>query len=240
MQKLEGYRRKIYFAIIIIALGIVMTNTLETSLGTVLIAIGGLFFISGMNDKQMAFGEMGYGNPEEETLEGIPFVFLYRKLMRESQTIDDALRIIKNAKRTCSYVYVISDAKSSSDTKPAKEKALLIANNAKEVIVFKENQDIYDPQSKKTYAKIDDVVYGSAEGEKLSQIITENYGQIDLTVIKEIAKSIAAGSNIQNVIFNPKTLESWVSNAKGTVIDDEGRACNQEWFYFNFKDALNR
>ena len=54
MQKPEGYRRKIYFAIIIIALGIVMTNTLGTSLGTVLIAIGGLFFISGMNDKRKA------------------------------------------------------------------------------------------------------------------------------------------------------------------------------------------
>ncbi len=190
--------------------------------------------ISGMNDKHMAFGEMGYGDPDEETLEGIPFIFLYRKLMRESQTIDDALEIIQNVKRTCSYIYVISDAKKSS------EKALLIANNAKEVVVFKENQDIYDPQSKTTYPKIDDVVYGSAEGDKLHQIITEKYGQIDLPVIKEIAKEIAAKSNVQNVIFNPETLESWVSNAKGTAIDEEGRACNQEWFYFNFKDALNR
>ncbi len=202
--------------------------------------------ISGMNDKQMAFGEMGYGDPDEETLEGIPFVFLYRKLMRESQTIDDALKIIQNAKRTCSYIYVISDAKavrdnkSSTGNKPGLEKALLIANNAKEVIVFKENQDIFDPQSKTTYPGIDDVVYGSAEGDKLHKIITEKYGQIDLPVMKEIAKEIAAESNVQNVIFNPGTLESWVTNAKGTSIDEAGRASNQEWFYFNFKEALNR
>ena len=116
---------------------------------------------------------------------------------------------------------------------------MLIANNAKEVVVFRENQDVFDPQSKKTYPGIDDVVYGSAEGEKLHQIITEKYGRIDLPVMKEIAKEIAAESNVQNVIFNPKTLESWVSNAKGTAIDEAGRACNQEWFYFNFKEALS-
>lgn len=37
---------------ILIALGVVMNTTLDTHLGTVLIAVGGLFFIIGMNDKR--------------------------------------------------------------------------------------------------------------------------------------------------------------------------------------------
>lgn len=52
MAKLEGYRRPIYFGIILIALGIVMNTTLDNSLGTVLIAVGGLFFIIGMSRKK--------------------------------------------------------------------------------------------------------------------------------------------------------------------------------------------
>lgn len=54
MQDLEPFRRKIYFAITLIALGVVMNTTLHTSLGTVLIAVGGLFFIAGMSEKRKA------------------------------------------------------------------------------------------------------------------------------------------------------------------------------------------
>ena len=52
MARFEGYRRPIYLGIIIIALGIVINTTLKTSLGTVLIAVGGLFFITGMSRKK--------------------------------------------------------------------------------------------------------------------------------------------------------------------------------------------
>ena len=53
--KLEEYRRYIFTAIIIIALGITFTATLKDTfgtLGTVFIAIGGLLFIIGMNKKR--------------------------------------------------------------------------------------------------------------------------------------------------------------------------------------------
>lgn len=49
------YKKFILFGIIIIAMGIVFSNTLENisgSLGTVLIAVGGLFLIIGMSRKR--------------------------------------------------------------------------------------------------------------------------------------------------------------------------------------------
>lgn len=52
MAELKGYKRKLYFGIILIALGVVMNTSLNTSLGTVMLAIGGLFFIIGMRDKR--------------------------------------------------------------------------------------------------------------------------------------------------------------------------------------------
>ncbi len=54
MQKLEGYKRTIFFAITLIALGVVLTTALDTAVGIVLIAVGGLFFIIGMNAKSKA------------------------------------------------------------------------------------------------------------------------------------------------------------------------------------------
>lgn len=51
----EKYRRYIFFGIILIALGIVFNTTLRKlsgTLGTVLIAFGGLLFIRGMSLKR--------------------------------------------------------------------------------------------------------------------------------------------------------------------------------------------
>ncbi|WP_242206715.1 hypothetical protein [Aestuariivivens insulae] len=54
-SKLELYKRFIFIGIIVIALGVTFSTTLKESvgsLGTVLIAVGGLFFIIGMSKKR--------------------------------------------------------------------------------------------------------------------------------------------------------------------------------------------
>ena len=54
-KDIENYRRYIFIGIIIIVLGIVFTTTLKDtagSLGTVFVAVGGLFFIIGMSEKR--------------------------------------------------------------------------------------------------------------------------------------------------------------------------------------------
>ncbi len=54
MQKLERYKRTIFFAITLVALGVVLSTTMKTTFGVVMIAVGGLFFIIGMNEKRKA------------------------------------------------------------------------------------------------------------------------------------------------------------------------------------------
>jgi predicted Na+-dependent transporter len=54
-RKLEKYRKLIFIGIIIIALGVTISTTIRDtigSLGTVMIAVGGLFFIMGMSMKR--------------------------------------------------------------------------------------------------------------------------------------------------------------------------------------------
>lgn len=50
---MQRYRRILFAGILIIALGVLLNTTLKTGeAGTVLIAIGGLFFIFGMQQKR--------------------------------------------------------------------------------------------------------------------------------------------------------------------------------------------
>ena len=54
---MEEARRALFLGIIIVALGVVMTTSIEgvpRPLGVVLIAVGGLFFIIGMSRKRRA------------------------------------------------------------------------------------------------------------------------------------------------------------------------------------------
>jgi uncharacterized membrane protein len=54
-KKMESYKRYIFIGMIIIALGVNLSTVFSestASLGTVLIAVGGLFFIRGMSLKK--------------------------------------------------------------------------------------------------------------------------------------------------------------------------------------------
>lgn len=190
--------------------------------------------VSGMNDRYMAFGEMGYGNPPGESLEGIPFVFLFRKLMREADNLDDVIRIISEARRTCSYVYVISDAKAEDHDR----KALLFVSDRDRVEFYPANTALVDERDAVSYPAIKDVVYGGAKSEELNAQLMSYHGRISPETLMEIAKPVALRGNVQNVIFKPATLEAWVTNAATDGRDVEGMAVNQKWYYFDFGAAL--
>jgi isopenicillin-N N-acyltransferase like protein len=190
--------------------------------------------VSGMNDRYMAFGEMGYGSPPGESLEGIPFVFLYRKLMREADNLDDVIRIISEARRTCSYVYVISDAK----TEDHDRKALLFVSDRDRVEFYPADTPLVDERNAVSYPAIKDVVYGGAKSEELYDQLMSYHGRISPETLMEIAKPVALRGNVQNVIFKPATLEAWVTNAATAGRDEEGMAVNQKWYYFDFGAAL--
>lgn len=52
---IPDFKKHFFFALMLIALGIALSNTLDTRTpGTVLVAIGGLFFIIAMSKKKQA------------------------------------------------------------------------------------------------------------------------------------------------------------------------------------------
>ncbi len=189
--------------------------------------------VSGMNDQRMAFGEMGYGNPEGETLEGIPFVFLFRKMMREASTLSQATDILKAATRTCSYVFAISDAKARD-----RDKALLFVVDRERVRIFGENAELVDERDGERFPAVEHVVYAGARPMVLHREIVRHYGKISPAVLMEIPKSVSLSGNMQNVVFAPGTLSIWVSNASNATRDEAGKASNQPYLHFSFRKAL--
>src|SRR6476620_6999734 len=68
--------------------------------------------VSGMNDQQVSIGEMGGSG--QGKWDGSPMAFLVRRVLEEAQTLDDAIKIFRESKRTCEYYYVVADAKSNN------------------------------------------------------------------------------------------------------------------------------
>ena len=157
--------------------------------------------VTGMNSKQLGFGEMG-GNGEGK-YDGEPFSFLFRRAMEEANTLDDVKKIFTETKRTCEYYYVFSDAKTKDAT---------ACYATPETIEFTKELD-----AKKIYSNpMEDVVVISS-GDRfnlLTERIKNLYGKITPQDCLEIMKQpVSMKSNLHTVLMNPKKGEIWVSNA---------------------------
>ncbi len=192
--------------------------------------------VSGMNSQRMTFGEMGYGNPPGETMEGIPFVFLFRRLMREAASLEDVSRILKEVPRTNSYVYVVADAKAPAGDKSA----LLYITDRNRVLSFAENTLLKDEREKgDTYLPIDDLVYGGARGDVLYEQLNKHHGNLSPETLMELTKTVALKSNLMNVIMKPATFEIWINNASLDT-GPEGVASLQPWLHLDLSRALKK
>ncbi len=189
--------------------------------------------ITGMNEKYMAFGEMGYGNLKFETLEGVPFVFLFKKLLREAGSIQEAVRIVKESQRTCSYVYQFSGT--SQDLGVS---GIMMVSDYQRFDILFDNQEFYDEGDEIWYKGINDIIFAGHETGELREFMMKHYGEHDLKSFKELAKVAAMRGNVQDVIMKPETLEAWMVNASNTTKDEKGKACNQQWYYFNFGEII--
>ncbi len=191
--------------------------------------------ITGMNENHMAFGEMGYGNRNFETLEGIPFVFLFKKLLREADSIQEALQIVNDSQRTCSYVYQFSGTSQDSA-----DHGVMLVSDYQRFESLSDAQEFCDEGDDRCYDGINDVLFAGHTTDKLRAFMVQHYGDHDLESFKELAKVAAMKGNVQNVIMKPETLEAWMVNASNTSKDEIGKACNQQWYYFNFGEMIGQ
>jgi len=179
--------------------------------------------VTGMNQKQVSFGEMGGGG--EGNWDGMPMAFLMRDGLERANTLDEAINIFRTTPRTCEYYYVIADGKIPD--------ARGLATSPKRFEVIKPNQ-----YHKQLTEPIENAVLMSAGKRytKLVERVKENYGKIDSEkAIRLMDRPVAMKSDLHNALFAPQTLELWVSNAGANT-----PASKEPYTHYNLGELLKQ
>ena len=189
--------------------------------------VGFLGAVSGMNAQGITLGEMGYGDPEGETMRGTTMPFVLRDVLTYAKNLRQVRKIITKYPGTNSFVFLMSDGKNNSSE--------LYIRDRNRFEVHKPGEDLKD--DKMSFPALKEIVYGGHYDDKMQRSLSSNRGQItpDL-IMSEIIPEIAMPSNFQNVVYEPKGLQFWVNNAEGP----KKRAAEQPYTHFNLKDGLKK
>ncbi|MCB0344311.1 MAG: hypothetical protein KDD66_04305 [Bdellovibrionales bacterium] len=167
--------------------------------------VGFLGAVSGINAQGITLGEMGYGDPDNETLAGVPMIFLLRDVLSYSSNLADVRRIISSSPGTNSFGYVMTDGKTGEGE--------LYIRDRDRFVVFKAGQEARDKNE--FLPAIADVSYGGHYEEKMAELLAQNRGSYSLEMIQnKLIPELVMKSNFQNVIYEPRKLQIWVNNAK--------------------------
>ena len=157
--------------------------------------------VTGMNEKQVAIGEMG--GRGEGNWDGTPMSFLLRGALENCDTLEQALDYMRTKPRTCEYYYVVSDGKSRT------ARGLATTPETFEVVRPGEAVSLLpDP--------VEDAMLLSAGNryKLLVKRVREQYGRIGPEEFQRlIARPVAMRSNLHNAIFEPPTLTTWIAHA---------------------------
>jgi len=187
--------------------------------------VGFLGAISGMNEKGITLGEMGYGNPPNETLRGKPMPFVLRDILSYANNLKDVRHIISSSPGDMSFVYLMSDGKSGEAEGYVRDHDRFKIFKPGET--FEDNGHVVKP--------IKDIVYGGHYVDTLNTELSAACGSITPEyLMKAVIPKVAMPSNFQNVVYNPKQLQFWVNNAKSK----SERAAEQPYSFFDFGLAL--
>ncbi|MBI3271761.1 MAG: peptidase C45 [Planctomycetes bacterium] len=167
--------------------------------------------VTGTNERQVTFGEMGGGG--EGDWDGMPMAFLMRKGLEEAGTLDEALAIFRDTPRTCEYYYVISDAKL-----PA---ARGLACKPGKFVVLSPGEA--HPELPVPLGLLDSVLMSGGDRYRLlaSRVITD-YGKLNGPAgLALMRRPVAMKSAIHTALFAPSLGKLWVSNAVGSTPSSE-------------------
>ena len=177
--------------------------------------------VTAMNEKHLSIGEMG--GRGEGHWDGKPMAQLLREVMENCDTIEQAIEVFQKGPRTCEYYYVISDAKSM--------KACGLACTPEKVEVIWSGEA--HPQL--PHAVKDAVLMSAGDRyEELARRVQAQHGKLTAESARALmTKPVCMGSNIQSVLFAPKSLDFWVANA-----DAENVASHTRYTKYNLAELI--
>lgn len=187
--------------------------------------VGFLGAVSGMNAEQITLGEMGYGDPEGETMQGEPMPFLLRDVLTYAKNLKDVRKIISTAPPTNAFVFLMSDGKNNTAELYIRDRFRFEVHRVGESLIDKSHN----------FPAIPNLVYGGHYDDKMQQSLSEHRGKLTpQNIMDEVIPYIAMPSNFQNVVYDPSHLRLWFNNAKSR---DESAAL-QPYTFFDLGKGL--
>ncbi|MFA6185644.1 MAG: C45 family autoproteolytic acyltransferase/hydrolase [Phycisphaerae bacterium] len=182
--------------------------------------------VTGMNDKQIAIGEMGGAG--EGSWDGMPMTFLMRKALEEAGTLSETVKIFRDAPRTCEYYYVISDSK---------------IPDARGLVCTSSRFDVIEPNHSYPHLQaVKDAVLmsGGDRYESLAAMVKQQLGKIDVAAALDLMnRPVAMKSCLHRVLFAPQQNVFWVSNASVNISEPNYSACFQPYYQYDFGRLLS-
>ncbi len=178
--------------------------------------------VTGMNAEHVSVGEMGGRGLGH--WEGTPMAFLVRRVLEEAKTLEEAVAIFRDSKRTCEYYYVVADGDDNDAV------GLAAHWNTFEIVKPGEaHPRLPEPT--------DDTVLLSAGDryKELARRVREQRGELDAESARRLMDCpVAMKSNLHSVLFEPRSTKLWVANAS-----PDGRpAASQRYYQFQLSELL--
>ena len=163
----------------------------------------------------MGISEIGVSYPDDtfgdESMSGMPFIFVERQILQYSETLDDALSFIANVRRTCHLILAVADGKLGT--------ARMIQYSHSKVNFFDDQnlQPLAD-----WHPRIPNAIYNGMDWlcpsrqYKLYKAITGQYGQITPELsIKNITSYVKTG-DLHVGVYDLTDNVMYVANARST------------------------
>ena len=211
--------------------------------------------LTGINDARLSIGQVG-AETVDATFKGEPMVFVMRRVLEESENLQQAEELVRNARRTVGVNYVVADANARRavtmettqqrlrvfEADDAAEHGVSYARPMADVVfradtaidpLIRERQlasqgNPRQPGLEEPAGSAYDIRYlGQAAG------LQAYFGRLMPDTAQEIAQKIAPDSNIQSVVF--AWPEAWVANAEGTI-----PAARTRYRHLNIEELLRK
>jgi len=187
---------------------------------------GFIGMVTGMNEKRICMSEIGDDfDKAVQTLKGEPMPFVMRDVVSKATTMQQGVEIVKSAKRTSSFLYLIGDAK---------------IPGARALKTGPKTFEVYDEKTI-PYGALGDAVWMSMGADsdwnqKVKNALKAEAGTLTVqSAMKDITSKLGTGS-LHTVYFDATDLRIWVANAD----TDGSPGYNQGSVEFDFGAARAR
>lgn len=196
-----------------------------------------------MNMKGLSLGYMHSEAPDENIMDAPNLWMLFRKVMENASTIDEALAILKAGPRKGTANILLADGKIPNAVVVEMTSNKIAVRRAKDSMIYSTNhfvsEEMFYPENKdpNSYARfkrlkeLGNQYYGKFDLKHTVAILRDRY---DVHIGREMLSGdvIATPSNMLSVVFCPGNLTFWV--AKGLA-----PAAYSEFVGFSLKDEIN-